>query len=160
MLLFVGDDRSRSSSSTTTSEGTISTQQLQNFLQQLQGNAHSCSTQRNYLSVWRTFNKFIVWLDNKPNNWEDRLTLFVGFLVQNHRKSTTIKSYVSAVKAILLRGGIKLKEDRCTLNALTRACKLTVDKVKTKLPIHKTLLSILMKYLKVEFHDQPYLYLL
>ena len=54
-------------------------------------------TWQNYYTVWKSFNSFFIKLDIKPNNWEDRLTLFVGYLVGKRRKSNTIRSYISAI---------------------------------------------------------------
>ena len=56
---------------------------------------------KNYYGIWKTFNQFIVRLDFKPTNWEDRITLFAGHLIHLGRKSNTVKSYISAIKAVL-----------------------------------------------------------
>ena len=70
---------------------------------------HRDSTKRNYLAVWKVFNQLFVRLDYKPHSWEDRLNLFIGYLIQNNRKSTTVNSYISAVKAGLLMNNIKIR---------------------------------------------------
>ena len=46
---------------------------------------------------------FFVRLDSKPECWEDRLILYIGFLIEKNRRSSTIKSYISAIKAVLGR---------------------------------------------------------
>ena len=66
-------------------------------------------TKVNYRSVWHTFNDFFLKLDVKPSKWEDRLTLFIGHLISKNRKSNTIKSYISAIRAMLQNGGYRLK---------------------------------------------------
>ena len=53
-----------------------------------------------------------------------------------------------------------LNEDDYMIKALTRACKLTVDRVNTRLPIHKAMLHVLIKQVKIEFNLQPYLCIL
>ena len=52
---------------------------------------------------------------------------------------------------------IFLKEDYFLIRALTRVCRLSVDKVSTRLPIYKYMLLILIKQIKMEFDQQYYL---
>ena len=40
---------------------------------------------------------------------------------------------------------IRITEDKCLLSTLTRACKLKNDKIKTRLPISRDMLHILLK---------------
>ena len=115
------------------------------------------STRSNYYSMWKTFNEFIVKLDEKPDTWEESLTLFVGYLVRMNKKSTTIKSYISAIRAVLFENKIKLNEDAFLLTSLTRACRLVNDHVKLRLPIHILLLCLILRKLKTIFATQPYL---
>ena len=56
------------------------------------------SMSQNYLSVWRQFNKFVIKLDIKPQTWEEKVSLFLAQLVDSGAQSSTIKSYVSAIK--------------------------------------------------------------
>ena len=107
-------------------------------------NRHRQSTKKNYYSVWKTFNKFFIRLDCKPTSWEKRLILFIGYLVQTKKKSATIRSYISAIKAVLYNSGIKLKLDEALLTALTQACKLRNDRVQTRLPITKDIVNVLL----------------
>ena len=95
-------------------------------------------------------------MDNKPGTWEERLTLYVGYLVSINKQSCTIRSYVSAIKAILSDIGIELNENRCLLNSLTRACKLVNDKVRTRLPIKKSLLNCILLQVQKHYVTQPY----
>ena len=67
---------------------------------------HRGSTQKNYYGIWKNFNKFIIQLDDKSNNWDDRLVLYMAYLIHHQRRSSTIKSYISAIKAVLFNGGI------------------------------------------------------
>ena len=64
-------------------------------------------------------------------NWEDRLVLFIGFLIEKKRKASTIKSYISAIKAILREDGFKLNVDEYLLKSMTRACTYKNDKITT-----------------------------
>ena len=69
------------SSSRTSS--TISTADMQAIIDKLRGEGNRTSTRANYYHIWKMFNQFIIKLDEKPNTWEDRLVLFVGYLVNN-----------------------------------------------------------------------------
>ena len=119
------------------------------------------STRKSYWCVWRIFNKFFIKLDCKLNNWEDRIVLFVGFLVENGLKSVTVKSYLSAIRAVLLENKIKLNEDLFLLSSLTRACKLQNDRVLTRLPVQKEFLNLILQTCSEHFtkatNNQPYL---
>ena len=75
---------------------------------------------------------FFIRLDHKPDNLEDRLTLFVGYLVENKKKSSTVRSYILAIKSVLKDDGIDLCEDRYLLTSLTSACKYKNDRVTTR----------------------------
>ena len=73
-------------------------------------------------------------LDDKPDTRDERITLFVGHLIYKGRKASTIKSYISAIKAILWEDGFEVNEDRSQITALTRACRLINNKIRLKLP--------------------------
>ena len=74
------------------------------------------------------------------------------------RKSSTIKSYISAIKAVLTNGGIKFRIDQSLLAALTQACKLKNDRVQTKFPITKDIMHMLLSSVSWLFDSpQPYL---
>ena len=57
--------------------------------------------------------------------------------------------------------GVKLHEDYFLVTSLTKACKLTNDRVHVRLPIHKGLLAIIVKQTKQHFenssNNQPFL---
>ena len=100
----------------------ISTLAIEQIIERLKNEKHRESTRKIYRSVWKNFNEFFVRLDRKPSNWEDRIVLYVGYLVHSKRKSTMIRSYISAIHAVLLNYGVKLSEDLNLLSSLTRAC--------------------------------------
>ena len=87
---------------------------------------------------------FFIKLDRKPKTWEERLTLFVGYLVECKKQSNTINSYISAIKAVLKQDGIELSEDRYLLSSLTKACRWRNDQVNIKLPIQKGMVNMLI----------------
>ena len=118
------------------------------------------STRKNYHDIWRSFNQFFIQLDVKPESWEDRVTLFVGYLIDTkHAKSTTVQSYVSAIRSVLMEDGIMLNENKFLLSSLTRACRFINDKVKTRLPIHKDMVAVLVRQVEATYMDSDQLYL-
>ena len=162
-MCFVGRrkaSKSERSSSADSASSIISTAAIQDVIDKLQFSRFRGSTRENYYAIWKAFNKFFIRLDVKPSNWEDRSTLFVGFLVQNKRKSSTIRSYISAIKAVLKDLKINLNEDRFQLTSLTSTCKLLNDKVHTRLPINKGLLWLIIKEVRNSSGQQPYLSIL
>ena len=96
-------------------------------------------------------------MDSKPETWEDRIILFTGYLIQCKLKSSTIKSYISAIKAVLRQDDIFINENKCLINALTKACKYINDTVRTRLPIRRALLNLIIKGVPEIFEAQPYL---
>ena len=120
---------------------------------------HLDSTRQNNYTVWKLFNQFCLRLDSKPISWEQRLTLFVGYLVQQHRKSSTVKSYISAIRTVLLQDGFELNEERYLLTSLTTACKYVSDSFRVQLPIKKGMLNILIRTTRQHYMNvgQPFL---
>ena len=133
---------------------------LKQIVEKLKNQCHRDTTRMHYYRVWKNFNKFLLNLDKRPERWEDRIVLYVGFLISKKRQSTTIKSYLSAIRAVLKQDKVKLKEDEFLLTSLTRACRIKYDAVRIKLPIQKGMLKILLKETKRYFEqklNQPYL---
>ena len=102
------------------------------------------SKARNYLAIWRKFSSFLLRLEHKPKEWEDRVAWFCTFLIDSGRKSTTIRSYISAIKTTLWEDGYQWVEDRVALGLMTRACRIKNDVIKCRFPIHKGLLEIIL----------------
>ena len=67
---------------------------------------------KTYLAVWRQFNGFLLRLEQILKTWEERVLWFCAFLIDKGGKSTTIKSYVSALKTTLTVDGYIWIEDR------------------------------------------------
>ena len=112
-----------------------------------------------YYTVWKLFNKFYLRLDHKPKTWEKRLILFMAYLIDNKKQSSTVKSYISAVKDVLKSLGITLNQDEYLLTSLTRACQLNNDSVRLRLPIRRGMLNILLQNVNFYYNNiqQPYL---
>ena len=131
--------------SISTGSSAISTRVIENIIAKLKLNRNRDSTKKNYYCVWRNFNEFFVRLDTKPQTWEDRIVLYAGYLIDQGKKSTTVKSYISAIKAVLLDDGVQLCEDKFLLSSITKACRLVSDHIRTRLPIQKGLLKLILK---------------
>ena len=133
--------------------------EIQGIVEKLRRQRYRYSTKKNYYAIWRSFNQFIVHLDIKPLAWEDRLPLYIAYLIENRRRSATICSYVLAIRAILKENDIIMNKNQFLIASLTCACKLQNDQLKVRLPIRKSLLQVLMNKTKDYFNSrqQPYL---
>ena len=151
--------KKRTSKSSSTGSS-ISTMELERIIEKLKNSRNRPTTNKNYYTIWKQFNNFILKLDIKPRHWEERLTLFVGYLVDTKKKSTTIRSYISAIKTVLLSENIKLKEDKYLINSLICACKYVNDVMLPRLSIKKHLLRTILDTTYSIFtivNNQPYL---
>ena len=131
--------------------------ELELVVEQLKNNRHRESTKLNYYDIWKCFNHFYIKLDRKPHSWEQRLVLFVGYLIDNNRKSSTIRSYISAIKSILSDWKIKINHQDAQLSSLIHACCIKNDRIATRLPVYRELLHILIDKLELILLNQPYL---
>ena len=90
-------------------------------------------------------------------DWNHGITLFVGHLIQEGKKSSTIKSYLSAIRVVLKIDGHEIATDSYVLTVLVKACKLKNDKILARFPICHSMLEILIKQLPVILDGQQYL---
>ena len=97
-----------------------------------------------YHHIWKLFNQFFIRLDSKPRSWEDRLILFTRFLVNNELQSSTVKTYISAIRGVLREVGMKLAENNFLIMSLTKACRLKNDVVLNRFPILKGMLKLMI----------------
>ena len=89
--------------------------------------------------------------------------LFLGYLIDSCKQSATVKSYLSAIRAVLKDDGVKLNEDLFLVSSsLTRACKYKNDNFRTRLPLQKGMLTVLLQQVEQHFNDlnQQYLKIL
>ena len=149
------DERSSSSNSSK-----ISTKRMNEILDKLKCNTTRESTKRNYFSIWRSFNSFVIRLDRKPPSWEEKVALFIAFLSEKGTQSSTIKSYISAIKCVLKEDGYQWNNQKILLSALTKACRLKKDCVRTRLLIQCGLLELILFEIQRIFTDQTYLSIL
>ena len=64
--------------------------------------------------------------------------LYVSYLIETKKQSSTIHSYVSAIRAILKIEGIETHEDQFLLTSIMKACQMINDRVHLRLPIKRT----------------------
>ena len=77
--------------------------------------------------------------------------MYVGHLIDKKVKSTTIKSYISGIKSVLADDGYQWDNSTGQFTALTHACRLKYDRVKTRLPITFGLLEILLTEIEKKY---------
>ena len=93
-----------------------------------------------------------------PKTWEDRLSLYCAYLIEiKGRKSTTIRTYASAIKFVLTTDGYDWNDGKVLLNTITKSCKLKNDRLKIRLPIQKGLLELILFRIQRKYENQPYL---
>ena len=139
------------------SSSTISTVAMENLIEKLKMEKHRSSTRKNYYAIWKKFNEFYIKLDKKPNSWEERIVLYVGYLIENKRRAQTIKSYISAIKSVLMDDGVILNENKYLLTSLTRACRFKNHRVRRCLLILKGTLNLILQDCVLYFDQQFYL---
>ena len=94
---------------------------MERLVDRLRSERYRNSTRETYYHIWKICNKFFLRLDVKPDTWEQHLVLFVGFLVEGKLKSTTIRSYISAIKGILLENKITMNCDELSHHSQKQA---------------------------------------
>ena len=138
----------------------ISSEEMDNIIDSLMLKANRSSTYKTYYSIWKSFNRFVIRLDVIPRTWEQRTSLYCAYLVNKGVKSSTLRSYVSAIKGVLKLMRYQWNDSEVILNALVRVCKFNNDQVSARLPISEKLLEMMLFELERVYLDQPYLEIL
>ena len=81
-------------------------------------------------------------------------------MVARGAQSSTIRSYASAVKAVLSSDGYEWNDQKVLLNTIIKACKLENDSVKTRLLVGCGLLELILFSVDRFYSSQPYLSLM
>ena len=150
----------KTSAGSSSGSSRVSTSHLQGILDRLLRHQNRSSTCKTYLRIWRNFNKFVISLDVKPKSWEDRVILFVSHLIDKGLQSSSVKSYVSAIKRVLIDDGCPWQDQKAILSALTKSCRMINDRVMTRLPITCGLLELILFEVQRRYRvvsNQPYL---
>ena len=154
LIYFTGCCNRRLKDTQSSSESSrISTRSVQLIINKLIGQSTRSSTSKSYLNIWRQFNKFVINLDTKHSCWKDRVQLFIGYKIYQGMQSSTVKTYISAIKKTLIDDGYQWDDQKVILGSLTKACKLVNDKVFTRLPIQFGLLEMMLCELQRVFGD-------
>ena len=140
----VGLGRRPCSRVSSTSSSTISSKYIEQVIDGLRNKQIRASTAENYLGVWGLFNKFLIKLDHRPNNWEDRAVMFLAFMIDNGAQSSMVHSYLCTIKSVLKSDGYHWNENQVILTSMTRACRKVNDTVCCKLPITSGLLELIL----------------
>ena len=151
-ILFAGQKTIQRTSLSSTSW--ICCKDMERILDNLRSKQNRESTAQNYYSIWKQFNKFMVKLDVWPRDWEHCVALYCTYLVNEGRQSNTINSYISTIKAILRADKYKWNDQLGQLNVITWACKYTNDAIRTRLPIMKGFLEVILFKLQRHYGDQ------
>ena len=61
--------------------GSLSTAYFQRMAERLKNQKLGDAAKDSYHAAWVNFNDFFVKLDRKPLDWEDRIALFVAYLI-------------------------------------------------------------------------------
>ena len=105
---------------------------------------HKQSTRHVYHAIWQKFNQFVIQLDNIPPTWEERVSLYCTFLITvSGLQSSTIKTYISAIKAKLRSDGYEWCDKLMVFNSLVNACRDRNDTLKDRLPIQAGLFQLM-----------------
>ena len=87
----------------------------------------------------------MVKLDYPPDCWEERVSLYCAYLTENTNiQSSTLRTYLSAIKSKLQADNYRWNQDLVYLSALIRGCKLKNDVIKVRLPISRNLLEVIL----------------
>ena len=135
----------------------ISTDYMLEVVERLKCSRLRKTTIDNYQKIWRQFNTFLIKLDRIPRSWVQRTAVFCAYLIERGTQSSTIKSYISAIKAILLNIDYEWKEGVILLNSLVHACRLQNDRLCCRLPIQRNLFEQVLFELDRVFDTQLYL---
>ena len=112
------------------------------ILEDLKNDRHRNTTAKAYHKVWEKFNQFVIRLDDIPKTWEERTSLFCAYLIQiKQLQSSTIKSYVSAIKSKLIGDNYEWNDNQVLLAAITSSCQKRNDIFRSRLPISRRLLE-------------------
>ena len=120
------------------SDGKFSTDYFLTVLERFHNSKNKASTKNNYYGIWTNFNKFVIKLDSIPQKWEDKLKLYCVHLVHDrHVQSSTLKSYVTAIKQTLTSDGYQWNNKLFLLSTFVNTCEIENDRVTSRLPISR-----------------------
>lgn len=150
------EDDCRSSSN----DSLISAEYFKMVLDELEVKAVEDSTMKVYMVAWHAINNFYCRLDNKPKPWQQRMALFIAFMIKKRFEKSTIKTYIAGIKYVLRNIlHIDVDDNSFRFTALIKAARYKNNKVNIRMPIKLGLLNrILEETTNIKrLRNQPYL---
>lgn len=138
----------------------MSTEYFQRVLDQLATKAVEDSTMEVYMAAWHAMNKFYCRLDRKPKPWDQRMSLFIAFMIKKRFEKATIQTYISGIKYILRNIlHVDVDDNAFRFTALIKAARYKNNKVNIRMPIKLNLLNRILETIpKIKrLQNQPYL---
>lgn len=84
--------------------------------------------------------------------------MYIAWLSEYKKlQSSTLKSYISAIKQVLITEGYEINEDRVVLDSIIRTTKARNDKLIKRLPIGYHRLNTILNHVTQLFDKQPFL---
>lgn len=150
------DDDCRSSEH----DSLLSTEFFEKVLQELEFRAVEDSTMHVYMTAWRSMQDFYCRLDRKPKPWDQRMSLFIAYMIKKRFEKATIQTYISGIKYVLRNIlHINVDDNAFRFTALIKSARYKNNKINLRMPIKINLLNrILDEVEKIpRFGNQPYL---
>lgn len=150
------DDDCRSSSN----DSLISAEYFEKVLEELELRAVEDSTLEVYMVAWRAINSFYCKLDNKPKPWEQRMSLFIAYMMKKRFEKATIQTYISGIKYVLRNIlHVDVDDNAFRFTALIKAARYKNNKVSLRMPIKLGLLNTILEEVEnvPRLQNQPYL---
>lgn len=113
-----------------------------------------------YMVAWRAINEFYCRLDNKPKPWEQRMSLFIAYMMKKRYEKATIQTYISGIKYVLRNIlHIDVSDNAFRFTALIKAARYKNNKVTLRMPIKLPLLNKILEEVDnvKRLQNQPYL---
>ena len=107
--------------------------------------------------MWKNFNIFLLKLDRRPRNWEEGAAWYATYLYHRGFQSSTIRSYISGIKATLINDDYEWDQSAVNFNLVIKSCKMINDSVKNRLPVQNRLLETILFELERKYSKQYYL---
>ena len=93
-------------SSKSSQSSKLSLEYMNNVIERLKCKQTRQSTAKNYLSIWRHLNRFIISLDTRENlTWEQKTALFGAYLVDGGVQSSTLEDPISVQLSTCIETG-------------------------------------------------------
>ena len=149
----------KNASSRTSDSSTISSAYVSQLLERFKNQRVKEPTALNYHGIWKNFNKFLIRLDTRPDTWEEKVAWYAGYLIDSGFQSSTLKSYITAIKKTLESDGYEWQQDKLKLTLITGICRNLNDTVKIRLPIGNGLLELFLFEIERKFTENNQYYL-